>query len=532
MRILVFALLLSLSALVTAEVGLKKVFSGLPNPIDIAHDGASKGRMYIAQQNGIVRLAERGVLNPQTFLDVSGLISTGGERGLLGLAFHPQYAVNGYLFVNYTRRGDGATVIARYTRSAADPLLVDAGSAKILLIIAQPYANHNGGQLRFGPDGYLYIAMGDGGSGNDPQNYAQDLSSLLGKMLRIDVDRGDPYSIPADNPFVASSTARGEIWASGLRNPWRFSFDRATGDLFIGDVGQGALEEIDYVRANTAGPLNFGWRIMEGSLCTNLGGGVACRDPSLTGPIIEYGRNLGCSVTGGFRYRGGFVPEIAGRYVYGDFCTGRIWAAEFIPGFGWNSVEALRAAINISTFGEDEQGELYVADHTRGDIYRLVTVDRINDVVEFYNRDLNHYFLSASADESNAVEAYAAGSGWQRTGHKFSAYPSLTSDTVPVCRFYGTPGRGPNSHFYTGSEQECEAVKRDPGWFYEGIVFYSRLPSSGVCPASTTTVFRLYNNRAAQNDSNHRYTTNLDVYEEMRSQGWIGEGVVFCSADA
>ncbi len=229
--------------------------------------------------------------------------------------------------MNYTRQGDGATIIARYQRSAGDPNVADPASAVTLLTVAQPFANHNGGQLRFGPDGYLYIGLGDGGSANDPGNRAQDLSTLLGKMLRIDVDGGSPYAVPATNPFVNDGNpgTLPEIWAYGLRNPWRFSFDRLTGDLFIADVGQGAREEINFQAAGTGAGANYGWRVMEGSACTGLGGGPACFDASLTLPILEYDHSLGCSVTGGHRYRGAANPALAGYFVYGDFCSGRIW---------------------------------------------------------------------------------------------------------------------------------------------------------------------------------------------------------------
>jgi glucose/arabinose dehydrogenase len=292
---------------------------------------------------------------------------------LLGVAFHPDYAANGYFYVNYTRQGDGATVIARYQRSVANPDLADLASAQILLTIAQPYSNHNGGQLRFGPDGYLYIGTGDGGSANDPQNRAQDLGTLLGKMLRIDVNTGAPYAVPAGNPFVNDGNpgTLGEIWAYGLRNPWRFSFDRSTGDLFIGDVGQDAWEEIDFQAAGTGAGANYGWRVMEGAHCTGLGGGPACFDPSLTPPILEYGHDVGCSVTGGYRYRGAASPALAGYYLYADYCSGRMWGATWSGAGPWTTVQLLQTGFSVSTFGEDEAGEIYVAAHNTGVMYRI-----------------------------------------------------------------------------------------------------------------------------------------------------------------
>jgi hypothetical protein len=260
----------------------------------------------------------------------------------------------------------------------------------ILLTIAQPYNNHNGGALRFGPDGYLYIGMGDGGSGNDPQNYAQNLTSLLGKMLRIDVNvtnGATPYGIPPDNPFANAppTGARPEIWAYGLRNPWRFSFDRVAGHLFIGDVGQNVREEIDFVPAGAAGGINFGWRVMEGTRCTNLGGGPPCNDPGLTPPIVEYDHGKGCSVTGGYLYRGGGVqalmpagPPAAGQrfegvYLYGDFCTGTIWRLSATAAGGVSNSVLLSSGLQITAFGEDEAGELYVADARAAKIYKFVS---------------------------------------------------------------------------------------------------------------------------------------------------------------
>ena len=390
--LLLGALLTSLPAF---GVGLALVANGIAFPADIQNARDGSGRLFFVQQTGQIRVRKNGAMLPTPFLDVSDLSSDptvlgNGERGLLGLAFHPDYRNNGYFYVNYTRNPDGATVVARYSRSAIDPDVGDAQSAVELLTIAQPYANHNGGALRFGPDGFLYIGMGDGGSGNDPQNYAQDLTSLLGKMLRIDVNATTgqlPYGIPPDNPFVGSPQpgVRAEIWAYGLRNPWRFSFDRVAGDLFIGDVGQGAREEVDFVRAGTAGGMNFGWRVMEGTQCTNLGGGPPCNDPGFTPPIVDYDHGQGCSVTGGYAYRGRAVPELlptnppasgqlfSGVYVYGDYCRGTIWRISATATGGVSNSVLLPSGLLITTFGEDEDGELYVADARGAKIYRLVS---------------------------------------------------------------------------------------------------------------------------------------------------------------
>ena len=507
------------------SVSLVSVATGFSAPVDIANARDSSGRLFVVQQGGQIRIISGGQVLPAPFLDIQSLVLSGGERGLLGVAFHTNYAVNGFFYVNYTaaaprpvnsgletpvlppssyqyaptggtwtfssgagiqsngsawgaaaapegqqtaflqgiaqmsqtlnlaagnytvsfyaarrggqiqpiqvsidgtpiggpitpadnsfavyttsafnlatggahtlrfnstntgdnssfvdavvvvpEEGDGATVIARYQRSAGDPNIADPNSAQILLTVAQPFANHNGGQLRFGADGYLYIGLGDGGSGNDPGDRAQNLNTLLGKMLRIDVNSGSPYAIPEGNPFQndGNPNTRGEIWAYGLRNPWRFSFDRPTGDLFIADVGQSAREEINFQQAGSGAGANYGWRVMEGSNCTGLGGtGPACFAPSLTPPILEYDHSVGCSVTGGHRYRGAAYPTLTGYFVYGDFCTQRIWGATTSGNGVWSNTQLSVTAFKISTFGEDETGEIYVAGYDTGVIYRV-----------------------------------------------------------------------------------------------------------------------------------------------------------------
>jgi len=340
----------------------KIVASGFQAPVQLTHAGDGSGRLFVVEQPGRIRVIKQGTALPTPFLDISPLVAYSGERGLLGLAFHPNYPQNGYLYVNYTRVGDGATVIARYTVSATDPDRADPTSAATILTIPQPYSNHNGGQLLFSPvDGYLYIGTGDGGSGGDPQNYAQNIDSLLGKMLRLDVDGSFPYAIPPDNPYVGRS-GRDEIWAIGLRNPWRFSFDRATGDIFIGDVGQNLREEIDYQATGTPGGLNFGWRCMEGTHPYNFTGD--CLTATLTPPIAEYGHDVGRSVTGGFIYRGAYYPALRGRYFYADYVTGLLWSIAQGESGVWSApVLELNTGFNVSAFGEDEDGELYVIDY-------------------------------------------------------------------------------------------------------------------------------------------------------------------------
>jgi glucose/arabinose dehydrogenase len=357
-------------------VFLQPLAQGLPDITSVANAGDS--RLFVTLQSGKVVIWDGTQVLPAPFLDVSALIICCGEQGLLSIAFHPSYATNGLFFVNYTDL-TGRTVIARYHVSPLDPNAADAFSAAILLTIDQPYTNHNGGELMFGPDGFLYIGMGDGGSANDPQCHAQSSDTLLGKMLRIDVNQNvnqaPYYGIPAENPYV-STTGPPEAWAFGLRTPWRFSFDRLTGDLFIGDVGQGAREEIDYQPLTSRGGQNYGWKVMEGSLCGPQGDAGCvivpplCGDPSYTLPILEYSHDDGsCAVTGGYVYRGPAIPDLQGSYVYGDFCSGKIWAATRQAGT-WSPVLLTISAPTLTTFGEDVFGELYVG--TQGTLYQIV----------------------------------------------------------------------------------------------------------------------------------------------------------------
>jgi glucose/arabinose dehydrogenase len=346
------------------------VVTGLSSPVDITHAGDGSGRLFITLQGGRVVIFDGVQILSPPFLDINSLVSSGGERGLLGAAFHPNYVGNGFFYVSYTDTA-GDSVIARYSVSL-DPNRADPTSGVILLTIPQPFSNHNGGQLHFGPDGYLYIGIGDGGSGGDPQNNGQDLETLLGKILRIDVDSGFPFTVPPDNPFVGVVGAREEIWSFGLRNPWRFSFDRLTGDMFIGDVGQNSWEEVDFQPANSTGGENYGWRLMEGNSCFNPA--INCNNGTLTLPILVYDHSVGCSVTGGYLYRGSKNPNLNGLYLYGDFCSGLIWGAQEDGLGGWNTTVLLDANFSISTFGEDESGEIYFAhlSATDGTIYQVV----------------------------------------------------------------------------------------------------------------------------------------------------------------
>ena len=346
---------------------LVEVASGFSRPLYLTHAGDGSGRLFVVEQSGKIKIVEDGQVLPEPFLDVSDVISPEAlgngytERGLLGLAFHPDYAENGLFFIDYTDH-DGHTVIARYRVSADDPNRADPESAEPILYVVQPYANHNGGQLAFGPDGYLYISLGDGGSGGDPEGNGQNLGTLLGALLRLDVDTpsGEGYAVPEDNPFVEREDARPEIWAWGLRNVWRFSFDRATGDLYMADVGQNKWEEIDFQPAESSGGENYGWNAYEG---THPYSGEAPASEVVM-PILEYGHENGwCSVTGGYVYRGEALPGLRGYYLYSDWCTGTIWAAWRDANGDWQSTISLESGRQVSSFGEDEAGELYLVDY-------------------------------------------------------------------------------------------------------------------------------------------------------------------------
>ncbi|MEP6993092.1 MAG: PQQ-dependent sugar dehydrogenase [Acidobacteriota bacterium] len=359
------------------SVKVETLETGLTNMTAITTAG--DGRLFLTIQTGQILIRDATGVLPTPFLDLSAKIVCCGEQGLLSTAFHPLYSTNGLFFVDYTDL-NGDTTIARYRVSSTDPNRADPDSAVILLVIDQPFDNHNGGQLQFGPDGFLYIGMGDGGSGNDPTCHAQSDQSLLGKLLRIDVDQHVQtppfYGIPADNPFVPMG-GPAEAWAKGLRNPWRFSFDRLTGDLFIGDVGQNAREEIDYQPLGNGGGQNYGWKVMEGFICgTEDGSGCdpappPCGDAAYSLPILDYmhdGDN--CSVTGGYLYRGLSVPDLYGSYVYGDYCTGQIWAASR-QADAWTAAPLPIQAPSLTTFGEDAAGDLYAGTQS-GTLYRFV----------------------------------------------------------------------------------------------------------------------------------------------------------------
>jgi glucose/arabinose dehydrogenase len=347
---------------------LRQIVSGMDKPTLLVSARDGTGRLFVLEQAGTIRIIKDGALLPEPFLDLSGLVNTGGnERGLLGLAFDPKYSENGRFFVNYTD-ADGNSLTARYSVSGNDPNRADpAGGVPILRIPHPQYANHNGGNLVFGPDGYLYFGLGDGGSGGDPNGNGQNLGVLLGKLLRIDVSV-EPYAVPPDNPFVGRAGAKPEIWAYGLRNPWRFSFDRKTGDLYIADVGQDAYEEIDFQPAGDRGGENYGWNFMEGFHP------YRGRAPAgLIPPVAEYDHSGGnCSVTGGYVYRGSLLPELSGMYIFGDYCSGRIWVLDRAAN-GWRMAEWTDTTLAITSFGVDDNGEIYVLDRATGGVFLLST---------------------------------------------------------------------------------------------------------------------------------------------------------------
>ncbi|MGD8751910.1 MAG: PQQ-dependent sugar dehydrogenase [Anaerolineales bacterium] len=340
------------------------VASGLNKPVGMTHADDGSGRLFVIEQAGLIRIVQNGELLPTPFLDIRDLVgSRGNEQGLLGLAFHPRFSENGYLFVNYTDN-NGDTVISRF-RVSSDGGQVNANTETRLLQVSQPYGNHNGGHVVFGPEGYLYTGLGDGGSGGDPQGNAQNLNTPLGKLLRIDVDGGEPYAIPQDNPFTGGEGSP-EVWAVGLRNPWRFSFDRLTGDLYIGDVGQNQWEEINFWSIENPGGANFGWDFREGAHPYE---GSPPLGLDLIDPVAEYDHSQGCSVTGGVVYRGS-LPEWQGVYLYGDWCSGRVWGLLQDAAGGWQNELLFESGARISAFGEDEDGEVYLVDHG-GNLFRL-----------------------------------------------------------------------------------------------------------------------------------------------------------------
>jgi glucose/arabinose dehydrogenase len=518
---------------VAAAIIWNKVYSSFSSPIEITNARDGSQRLFVVEQSGAIRIVRNGVVLASPFIDLggaSGVTAANGEQGLLGLAFHPQFVTNRQFFVNYTRSSDGATVIARYLASSSDPDRADPSSGVALLTIAQPEPNHNGGAVVFGPDGFLYIGMGDGGGANDQHGAignGQNTSTLLGKILRIDVDHGGtaPYAIPSGNPFSSGIGGLREIFAIGVRNPWRMSFDRQTGDFWFGDVGQDAVEEVDMFPVGTGAGANLGWRVMEGNACTGLGGSLACNAAAFSPPVATYTHDLGCSITGGFVYRGIAVPTLYGKYLYGDFCTGRLWSAQRSGAGPWTVTELGATGLGISTFGEDEPGEIYFADYATGDIYRFADSMQPNvvNVIEYYHAAFDHYFMTSLPSEIAAMDA-GQFSGWVRTQQSFRAWSALQAGTSAVCRYYIPPALG-DSHFFSASPVECGIVPAMfPSFVLESAaVMYAFLPdaTSGACPATAVPIYRVWNQRA---DSNHRYTASRSLRDAMVVQGYVAEG--------
>jgi glucose/arabinose dehydrogenase len=349
---------------------LQEVVSGLSFPLYLTTPAGDMARLFVVEKTGGIRIVKDGALLPDPFLDLSAQVSSGSEQGLLGLAFDPDYATSGMFVVHYTDLA-GNTVLSRF-HASPDPDRADPASGQVILTAAQPAPNHNGGQVTFGPDGFLYLGLGDGGSRGDPEGRGQDLSDLLGSILRIDARAGDPYTVPADNPFAANPNARPEVWSYGLRNPWRFSFDRASGDLYIADVGENHFEEIDVSPAAESGGkgVNYGWSIMEGAHCFRETG---CDQTGLALPVLEYNHSQGCSITGGYVYRGGAIPALQGHYFYADLCRG--WVRSFRYAGGAVADETSWPTLSpggpIASFGEDSAGELYVV-QAAGGVFKIV----------------------------------------------------------------------------------------------------------------------------------------------------------------
>ena len=370
--VIVFVILAQVSH--SQMISLEQYVTGLSSPTDIANAGDD--RLFVVERRGKVKIIDKdGNLLETPFIDIDDMVSNASnqdERGMLGIAFHPDYANNGFFYLNHTDNDDHTNVV-RYQVDPNNPNIANPDSRELIIKIEQPYWNHNGGGINFGPDGYLYIGMGDGGSSNDPQNFAQNKQSLLGKMLRLDVDNGLPYTIPSDNPFVGDDTTLDEIWALGMRNPWRFSFDKLTGDLWIGDVGQGDFEEVDFEAAGDAGGRNYGWRCYEGTEFTNNNSMADCNE-EYTGPVFEFahqGFSGPCSITGGYVYRGAKYPDLVGQYICTDYCSGDFYTVVSDGNGGWIGEEVVELNFGISTFGEDIDGELYVATLTSGIIYNV-----------------------------------------------------------------------------------------------------------------------------------------------------------------
>jgi len=437
--------------------------SGLSSPIDIVNVGDGSNRIFVVQQGGIIRAYNQSLTFLNNYLTVTGMLA-GGEQGLLSLAFHPDFTANGFLYVYYTSAPSGDVTIARYTRSTIDTTVADPASRVILLSIPKPtnagvpFTNHNGGKLNFGPDGHLYFATGDGGSGNDPQNNGQDGNTLRGKMIRLDVSNPNPpyYSIPADNPYTSDPLIRDEIWALGLRNPWRWSFDKLTNDMWIADVGQSAREEVNYRAAGTTGGINYGWRCFEGFISTP--GVPDCTPANYVPPIFDYTHALGISVTGGYVYRGTEYPNLYGYYIASDYSSGNVWL--ILPD-GSNTLQG-GMPNSLTTFGEAEDGTLYAA--AGSTIYKVTAVQAptpvklisftlrqandFNDInwktASEYN--VNHFSIESSTNGINFTEAGKVAPSQQPNGSVYSFRHYSTNEKKLYYRLHTVDNDGTSEY--------------------------------------------------------------------------------------
>ena len=487
-----------MAASIPQTVNFNLIVSGLTKPVFITNAGDGSNRLFIVQQSGQIRIFKNGSLLSTPFLNISGLVSnfTGvnGEQGLLSLAFDPNYSNNGDFYIAYTTSTNDptfpyTTTLARYHVSSVNSDLADTGSGVVLLSIPKKYTNHNGGMIAFGPDGYLYLSVGDGGSGGDPDSNAQNLQTMLGKLLRLDVHStppiGQTYVIPPTNPFYASNEAnvKKEIWAYGLRNPWRFSFDSWTGDMYIGDVGQNREEEIDFQPTSSAGGQNYGWSILEGNLCYNPSSN--CIAPSnYVSPVATYdhGNNdsYGCSITGGYVYRGSQFPSLQGVYFYGDYCSGKLLGLIRNPNNTWTSSLIASTSYWISSFGEDEQNELYLADYAGGTVYQLISTTFADVPWDYWSRDY-------------IERLYATGisSGCNTSPLLYCPASMVTRDQAAIFLLKGEHGSGFSPPKATGVFQDVSANYWAADWIEqlaaEGITSGCNVSPNLYCPTTPVT---------------------------------------------
>ncbi|MFS4428864.1 PQQ-dependent sugar dehydrogenase [Chryseobacterium sp. S90] len=436
MKKLLFTISIFSSLIANSQsINLEEFATGLTSPVEITN--ANDSRLFVVQQNGIIKIIQpNGTINTTNFLNISSKIIFGGERGLLGLAFHPQYATNGYFFVYYNNPA-GNIIVARYSVSSTDSNVADPASEKILLNIPKPFDNHNGGSIHFAPDGKLWIITGDGGSGGDPNNNAQNKNVLLGKMLRIDVDATGPYNIPPDNPFAGTVAGADEIWAYGLRNAWKFSFDLTTGNAMIADVGQGAIEEINKMPITTAG-LNYGWRCYEGNNVYNTAGCAA--QSTMTFPVAVYDHSGGkCSITGGYVYRGTQYPSLQGKYFFADYCSTQIGILDNNNAITWTGPYS---GNNFSTFGEDYQKGLYVAAVNNGKIFKISTgtlgtqENTLGTIKVYPNPASKEIFIDGITDKKATLEIISAEGRKVLEADKISNGKGINISGIPAGVYY------------------------------------------------------------------------------------------------